>query len=91
MIQTNQINILKLLPKQSQPRPEKIVNREAKSVEKVIDSLSDSERSYVTNQNDADLELDLSEEESSDSQIDESAVKSFKDSDVFDKKDKRFE
>ena len=90
MIQTKLINILKKLPKTSAKSTEKIVNREAKSVEKVIDTLSDSERSYVTNQNDADLELDLSEEEGSDSQIDESAVKSFKDSAVFDKKDKRF-
>jgi len=94
MIQTKLINILKKLPKTSAKTSakstEKIVNREAKSVEKVIDTLSDSERSYVTNQNAADLELDLSEEEGSDSQIDESAVKSFKDSAVFDKKDKRF-
>jgi len=44
MIQTKLINILKQLPRTSAKETEKIVNREAKSVEKIVDEFSVSDR-----------------------------------------------
>ncbi len=94
MIQTKLINILKQLPRTSAKETEKIVNREAKSVEKIVDEFSLSDRATsVGGPGDGDESLlsYVTEYNSDSTNIDETPNRSKKDPVYFDKKDKRFQ
>jgi len=94
MIQTKLINILKQLPRTSAKETEKIVNREAKSVEKIIDEFSLSDRAAaVRGPGDGDEALlsSITEYRSDSTNIDETPKRPKKDPVYFDKKDKRFQ
>ena len=90
MIQTKLINILKQLPKTSVKETEKIVNLQETTVTKIVDEFSTGTRAATGDQSNSIINL-TEEEFSSDAQVDETSKTTFKDSAVFDKKDKRFE
>tara|TARA_R110000796_G_scaffold75269_1_gene168908 strand:- start:148 stop:609 length:462 start_codon:yes stop_codon:yes gene_type:complete len=88
MIQTKLINILKQLPKTSAKETEKIVNLQETTVTKIVNEFETSTRAATGDQSNSII--NLTEEDSSDAQVDETSKTTFKDSAVFDKKDKRF-
>ena len=88
MIQTKLINILKKLPKTSAKSTEKIVNLQETTVTKIVNEFETSTRAATGDQSNSII--NLTEEDSSDAQVDETSKTTFKDSAVFDKKDKRF-
>jgi len=92
MIQTKLINILKQLPKTSAKETEKIVYREAKSVEKIVDTFSTSTRASNSETNQSDLRANFTDDDySSRTQVDETPETSKKEPVYFDKRDKRFQ
>jgi len=94
MIQTKLINILKQLPRTSAKETEKIVNRKAKSVEKIVDEFSVSDRATsVGSPGDGDESLlsYVTEYSTDSTNIDETPKRTKKDPVYFDKKDKRFQ
>jgi len=92
MIQTKLINILKQLPRTSAKETEKIVNQEAKSVEKIVDEFSLSDRADAVGDAGEDALLSSQEDYSGNiTDIDETPETLKKEPVYFDKKDKRFQ
>tara|TARA_R110002073_G_scaffold90_3_gene1519 strand:+ start:1034 stop:1510 length:477 start_codon:yes stop_codon:yes gene_type:complete len=92
MIQTKLINILKQLPRTSAKGTEKVVNREAKSVETIIDEFSLSDRADAVGDAGEDALLSSQEDYSGNiTDIDETPETLKKEPVYFDKKDKRFQ